>query len=56
MDFKTTGNELINFKPDDSLTISLSQDEQKYFLTQAKQYRELMMLYNSAIKEVKPLI
>ena len=46
-------NELINFKPDNSLAITLSEDEQKYFFSQAKQYRELMMLYNSAIKEVK---
>lgn len=53
MDYKTKGNELIGVNPDDTLSISLSPDEQKYFFNQARQYRELIMMYNSAIKEVK---
>lgn len=53
MDYKTKGNELISVTPDDTLSISLSPDEQKYFFNQARQYRELIMMYNSAIKEVK---
>ena len=53
MEYKTTETGLINFKQDEPFSMTLSQEEQKYFVKQAKQYRELMMLYNSAIKEVK---
>ena len=53
MDYNTKGNDLISVTPDDTLSISLSPDEQKYFFNQARQYKELIMMYNSAIKEVK---
>lgn len=53
MTYNTKGNELINVDSDETLSISLSPDEQKYFLHQARQYRELMMMYNCAIKEIK---
>ena len=53
MYYNTKGNDLISVTPDDTLSISLSPDEQKYFFNQARQYKELIMMYNSAIKEVK---